>query len=82
LWIDPAKGFTGDTFIAALIGLGVPEGELGAALGTAGEMLGGTFTRSSIFCPKAHRPIACTLPRRMRVHLWRQIRWRIGWNKR
>jgi len=34
-------GLAGDTFIAALIGLGVPERELGAMLRAAGEMLGG-----------------------------------------
>ena len=40
LWIDPAQGFSGDMFAAALIGLGVPEQGLIGALEASGAELG------------------------------------------
>lgn len=40
LWIDPAMGMAGDMFAAALIGLGVPEAGMVAAMRTAGQTVG------------------------------------------
>ncbi|RLC91999.1 MAG: tRNA (N6-threonylcarbamoyladenosine(37)-N6)-methyltransferase TrmO [Chloroflexi bacterium] len=40
MWIDPAQGFSGDMFAAALIGLGVPEEGMIGALEAGGEELG------------------------------------------
>lgn len=40
LWIDPAMGMSGDMFVAALVGLGVPH-EMLAVMQAAGEHLGG-----------------------------------------
>jgi len=40
LWIDPDMGMTGDMFVAALMGLGVPQHEILAVMQAAGEHLG------------------------------------------